>query len=368
MADFYEIDFLEVHKERSGDAISMRYEQYGLQFIHVVDGGYAATGETLAANIKEFYGNPIYIDHVVVTHPDQDHAEGLQTILNTFAVGTLWMLLPWNYIDELIGRFTRYTNPNNLKRRLREAYPYLVELEKIAQQRGITIREPLQGAQIGAFTIMAPTRSRYLDLVVTSTKTPEERAQEAEATVFGRMTGYLVQAGRLVKSLAYAAWGQESFPPGGTSNENEMSVVQHARFGTRTVVLTADTGCDGLNEAADYAPLCGLSLPGGPTQFQMPHHGGRHNVSTEVLNRWFGAPLAKQPPPGTETFTAIVSAARNDDQHPRKVVVRAFMHRGAKVVSTDDGNGTIKRISWNAPDRPGWGPVTPLSYPDEMEE
>jgi beta-lactamase superfamily II metal-dependent hydrolase len=364
MLDYFEIDFLEVHTSKSGDAIGIRYQQNGLVYIHVVDGGYAATGDALIQHINEYYETPSFIDNVVVTHPDQDHAEGLQAILEHFDVGALWMLLPWNYVDELLPRFARYTNPDNLKKKLREAYPYLADLEKIANRRGIPIYEPLQGARIGAFTVMAPSRSRYLDLVLTSTKTPEEASVEG---VLAKMERMLLEAASITKAFVRAAWGHESFPDTGTSNENEMSVVQFARLSGKNIVLTADAGRDGLVEAADYAPFLGLALPGGVHRFQIPHHGGRHNVSTEILDRWFGERLARQPAEGQETFTAIVSAARDDEDHPRKVVVRAFRHRGAKVISTDDGRGT-KRTGHNAPARDGWSAATPLPYPTDMEE
>lgn len=361
--DYFEIDFLEVHTAKSGDAIGIRYNISGQVYIHVVDGGYAATGEDLVAHINQYYGWPTYIDHVVVTHPDQDHAEGLQTILERFGVRALWMLLPWNYVDHLIARFDRFTNPESLKRRLREAYPYLAELEKIAHRKGIPIYEPFQGVQIGAFTVLAPSRVRYLDLVITSAKTPKE----AEDSLLATMERVLKDAARLVKGFVRGAWGAENFSADPTSNENEMSVVQFARLCEKNVVLTADTGRDGLAEAADYAPYVGLHLPGGVDRFQVPHHGGRRNVSTEILDRWFGERWEGPPATGEETFTAVVSAARDDADHPRKVVIRAFTHRGGRIISTDDGFGA-KRISHNAPARNGWVAATPLSYPDDMEE
>ena len=283
--------------------------------------------------------------------------------LEHFSVGALWMLLPWNYVDELISRFDRYTNPENLKKKLREAYPYLVELEKIANRKGIEIRAPLQGAQIGAFTVLAPSRARYLDLVVTSAKTPTA----AQDSLLSRAEKLFADAARAAKSFIQGAWGEERFPEEGTSNENEMSVVQFARLCKQGIVLAADVGRDGLTEAADYAPHVGLVLPGGVHRFQVPHHGGRHNVSTEILDRWFDARLPYPPAPGEESFTAIISAARDDEDHPRKVVVRAFKHRGAKLVSTADGNST-KRTSYNAPERNGWGPAKLLDYPTDMEE
>ena len=364
MADYFEVDFLEVHTSKSGDAIGIRYELRGGTYIHVVDGGYLATGEKIVDHINEYYGRPSFINHVVVTHPDQDHAEGLQAVLETFKVGALWMLLPWNYVDELIDRFDRYTNPDNLKRKLREAYPYLVELEAIAKRKGVPIFEPTQGAQIGAFTVLSPSRPRYLDLIVTSAKTPKQAVQDSMLTQVGRT---LVEAARMAKAFVWASWGEETFPEEGTSNENEMSVIQFARLCGETIVLTADAGRDGLKEAADYAPYVDLALPGGVNRFQIPHHGGRHNVSTEILDLWFGKRLKSRPAPGSGAFSAIVSAAKDDELHPRKVVVRAFIHRGATLVSTDDGSGA-KRTSFNAPYRAGWSAAIPVDYPEETEE
>lgn len=363
MSDFYEIDFLEVHTSKSGDAICARYELSGYQYIHVIDGGYFATGEGLAQHIDKYYDNPNRIDHVVVTHPDQDHAEGLQVILEHYQVQALWMLLPWNYVGELIDRFDRYISIDNLKKKLRQTYPYLAKLEDIAKRRNIPIYEPFQGARIGAFTVLTPTRGRYLDLVVTSAKTP----QATEDSALTRAGQLLFEIAKRAATFITAAWGMEAFPYDGTSNENEMSVVQYARLCEETIVLTADTGREGLAEAAAYSSFVGLNLPGNIDKFQVPHHGGRHNVSTEILDRWFGEPWASKPEPGQETFTAIVSAAKEDEAHPRKVVVRGFVHRGAKVISTDDERGS-KRISRRAPARENWSAATPLAYPEAMED
>ena len=52
MPDFFEIDFLDVESHKSGDAISMRYQINGITTIHITDGGYQATGESLAKNLS----------------------------------------------------------------------------------------------------------------------------------------------------------------------------------------------------------------------------------------------------------------------------------------------------------------------------
>jgi len=358
MADFYEVDFLDVETKKSGDAICLRYELNGIQYIHVVDGGYASTGPTLEAHIRKHYDNPEYIDHVVATHNDGDHARGLITILENFTVGCLWMLRPWMYADELLPRFARYTNADNLRRELKDAYANLAALEEVAIRKGIPIHEPFQGVRIGAFVVMAPTRARYLDLIVNSDKTP---AAAADRSILEEAFAMVLEKAASAVAYVRAAWGGEAFPAEDTSNENEMSVVQFAYLCGRKIMLTGDTGRDGLQEVIDYAPLIGLQLPG-IDRFQVPHHGGRRNVNSELLNAIVGpiVPDQTQEP----HFHAFISSAKEDEAHPRKVVVRAMIHRGAKVTTTE-GKGF--RTSQNAPDRPGWVAVASEPYPDEYE-
>ena len=363
MADFFEIDFLDVESDKSGDAIGVRDEIGGQTPIHVVDGGFQDTGESLVAHIRKYYGAPKRIDHVVATHPDGDHAGGLRRVLEEFEIGALWMLRPWLYAGEIIGRFENYTSVDNLKKRLKEIYPNIAALEEIANEKKIPIYEPFQGASIGAFRVMAPSKKRYLDLVVASEKTPEATA-EAVKSAGKTLAALLEKAAAKLVTLVKAAWGVEAFSAEETSAENEMSVVQYALLCGKRVLLTADTGRAGLAEAADYAPNVGLVLPG-IDRFQVPHHGSRHNVSTEVIDRWLGPRLKEKPVKGKEAFSALISSAKKDEDHPRKAVVRAMVHRGAAVASTE---GKALRTQMNAPARDGWVAVTPLDYPEEQEE
>lgn len=363
MSNFFEIDVLDVESTKSGDAITIRYAVNGATTIHVVDGGFQDTGGKVVEHINTHYGNPQYIHHVVVTHPDGDHAGGLRKVLEEFEVGELWMLRPWIYADELIDRFSRFSSVENLKKRLKDIYSNIAALEEIAEERGIVIREPFQGARIGSFIAMAPTRERYLDLVVESERTPEAVKEEQTAAENSFKAFYEASKAKVIAFLK-AAWGEESFSPEETSAENEMSVVQYANLHGHRILLTGDAGRTGLTEAADYAPFAGLALPG-IDRFQVPHHGSRRNVSTEVLDRWLGPQLTESPKEGSETFTALISAAKADEHHPRKSVIRAMIHRGAKVVSTE---GIDVRSGHNAPAREGWGPAKPLKYPEEQEE
>jgi beta-lactamase superfamily II metal-dependent hydrolase len=359
--DYFEIDFLDVESAKSGDAITIRYEKDGLTYIHVVDGGYQQTGDAVVEHINKLYGNPAFIDHVVATHPDGDHLGGLRTVLASYDVGALWMLRPWVYANELIHHFATYNSVDALKRRLKEIYPNVAALEEIATERGIPIREPFQGSAIGAFKVLAPSKSMYLDLVVSSEKTPEsvEKEQPAPADSLAKI---LVEALKKAVNLVAAPWGAETFSTEETSSENEMSVVQFGFLDGQKVLLTGDAGRKSLNLAADFAPQIGLQLPG-IDKFQVPHHGSRRNVSTALLDRLLGERLPAMHAQGK--FSAVISSAKADEHHPRKSVVRAMIHRGAKVATTE--GQTVCVHSPNAPDR-GWFAVTPLSYPEQQEE
>ncbi len=357
MTDFFEIDFLDVESKKSGDAIPLRYSIGDVTRIHVTDGGFQATGDLLVEHINKYYGSPKYIDAVIVTHPDGDHAGGLRKLFDEYIIGELWMLRPWLYADELIDRFSRFTSSDNLAKRLKEIYPNLAALEELAIEHKVKISEPFQGAKIGEFNVLAPSKARYLDLVVESEKTPEA-AKEEEQTLAEAAGQFIKKAINFIR----VAWGDEYFPDDDTSPENNMSVIQYARLCDKKILLTGDAGRAALDEAADFAPSVGLDLPG-IDRIQVPHHGSRHNVSTEVLDRWLGTKHDAQPESGS--FTAIVSAAKEDKDHPRKSVVRAFIHRGARVISTE---GSHKQTGHNAPDREGWVTVTPLPYPEDLED
>jgi hypothetical protein len=200
-----------------------------------------------------------------------------------------------------------------------------------------------------------------LDLIVASDKTPEGANA---AGGLGILSGLFAEAAKAAVRLAKVAWGAEIFSEEETSVENEMSVVQFASLCGQRIVLTADAGRGALTEASAYAPFAGLFLPG-VDRFQVPHHGGRRNVSTELLDAWLGSRLSQKLPEGSEQFTAVISSAKEDTDHPRKSVVRAMIHRGAKVVTTETSD---IRTSHNAPDRDGWSaaPLTP--YPEDQEE
>lgn len=361
MSDFYEIDFLPIGDTTSGDAITLRYKVNGVSRIHIIDGGYKSDGERIVDHVNTHYGSPRVIDAVIITHPDRDHVGGIVTVLESFEVKEVWMNRPWLYAEELIGRFAKYSNVGNLERVLREAYPAIAEVESLCEAKGVFIREAFQGDKICSYsTILAPGKEQFLSLVTDSDKTPRENATSAINLLEKQGQG-LAQS---FLNFIAALWGDEYFPAEGTSEENEMSVVQLIELCEQKILLTGDAGRKTLAEAAVFRDKHGLCCPSSLNKIQVPHHGSRRNVSTEILDRWLGSKLSS--PAGSEGCqrTAIVSAAINDEDHPRKAVVRGFIHRGCKVLET---KGSTICVSHNAPSRQGWRPASPLQYPQEQE-
>lgn len=362
MTNFYEVDFHAVGENDSGDAISLRYGDTGTgeEVIHIVDGGYINDGEKVLNHIGKYYTDD-FIQHVVLTHPDGDHACGLKYILEEGNVGQLWMNRPWLYVDELMPLFDYEYTRDGLVQRLKKNFPHTAELEKIANEYGIQINEAFQGQRIGAFTVLTPSRGRYIQLIVDSERTPDPKRQ---AGIMGEVYTKVREAINYIRSL----WGRENLRGGvgATSRENEMSIVQYADFFGNTMLLTGDTGVEGLEEAYQYAVgTLGITLPG-LRYFQVPHHGGRRNLSSEILDKWLGAVLPGMPLENQLTFGAVISANENDPDHPKKDVIRAIWHRGGRVSSTERcgfyywSHGTALRANC--------GPAPVLEYPDTTEE
>ena len=348
MTDFIEIDFIEAGDSGSGDAIAVRRRHNGGDGIYVVDGGYADDGQKLVDHIRKHYGQSYYINHLVLTHPDADHASGLETVLSGIRVECLWMNRPWRHVDDLMPMFRRYQDRDRLIARLKSAFPKVVELEEIAHDRGIEIRDAFQGDTIGAFTVLSPHRTTYLELVVESDKTP------VPATKSMALVG---------ESVSSAEWGEENLKGDteGTSAENETSIVQFADVCGKKVLLTGDAGVRALTEAHQAALQMDKSTY--PLDwFQVPHHGSRRNLSSDVLDTWLGVKLPV--PVQDAAQQAVICANQNDEEHPKKAVVRALIHRGRRVFQT---KGTLHIYSSGAPDR-GWETATPLEYPQDQED
>ena len=360
----YEIDFLAVGEgKRSGDAIALRYSDGASKRIHVIDGGDQAAGERMVGHIRKYYGNPSYIDAVICTHGDDDHSSGLREVIKAFRVGCIWMNRPWLYASSIIEDFKdRRMTVASLKRHLREQYPILAEIEDIAGDRGIPIHEAFQEEAWGVFTILAPSRDRYLQLIPEFSRTPEQANSNQSRPIMPRgLLPHAARSGADGANRVTETWDRETLDEDvETSASNESSVVQMAQLDGKCILLTGDAGVTALDEAADYANRWVCDLP--VLDFiQVPHHGSRRNVSPTSLDRWLGPRLSEGKSSGT---VAYASVAKESTTHPRKNVVNAFMRRSATVYST---KGATLWHNRGMPERRAWRAATVLEFSERVE-
>lgn len=363
----FELEFFPVGEgARAGDAICSRYIVDDGFRVLIVDGGTDASGEAMVNHIRRHYGEHQVVHDVVLTHPDGDHSSGLRQVLRELPVRRLWLHGLWHHAAEMVSLFQdpRWT-ATGLAQAIRDEYPIIAELLDIAQERGIAVQEPFAGQRIGAFTVLSPSRPRYLHLVPQFRKTPDPRKEVLEDR------GIWVQPRRFFSGLLEAAlakmiaegWFNETLREGGkTSSENESSAVLLGHFGQEKVLLTGDAGCLALGWAMDYADASGLDRRN-LTVVQVPHHGSRNNVSPSILNRLLG-PIRS--PDSPSHSIAVASVPKDDSTHPRRVVANAFRRRGFPVRKTQ---GVHYRVhSGGMPDRGNTSSAVPLPFFDEVEE
>lgn len=351
----YEIDFLPVG-DTFGDAIVIRYgDDENGYLLHVVDGGRGDTGQTIIDHINKYYPG-YFINHMVLSHADNDHACGLIDVLKHFDVKNLWMNRPWLYAAETLQYFHGNFTLQGLIDDMKERHPYLVELEDLAKAKGTQIHEVFQGAQIDKFTVMAPSRERYLELIPDFEKTPTSYREEEKAPTYGLLKSFVEAA----KKWLDEKWDMETLsenPQPPTSASNESCVVQYATLSEgKTVLLTADVGPAGLHEAADYAASLGLTYP---KFIQIPHHGSRHNVTPSVLDRWLGPKKSQD----TVVGTAFCSIGADKPDYPRGQVKNAFIRRGYAVYA--NRKSMISHYSGSG--HTGLVPLTPEAFENKVE-
>lgn len=357
----YELEFIGINEDScDADAICMRFfdSDKGRYVIGVYDGGIQKYGVALVDHLKKYYfsddKNPT-IDFVICSHTDQDHASGLSALFESFHINALIVNRPWLYIDDIFDKVTdgRITK-SSLETRLKKAYPYVSALEEKANEAGISIHEGFQGTTIyKQLKVLSPTKEFYTKLLIESNKTPLSESSEAQDGFFTRVLNAI--------KTTLESWTNELLKEDvTTSPENEASVVIYGDMVDEQFLLTGDAGIRALRQSIDYASGIGIDVTKIKIH-QIPHHGGRHNVTPSVLDSLLGKKVAEGTTP---TKYAFASVGKGTD-HPKKMVTNAYMRRGAKVYEVRDftirhGKGT--------PDRMGWTKSTPVAFSEEVED
>jgi hypothetical protein len=338
----YEIDFLPVGDgARSGDAIAMRFTRPDNgDLAHViVDAGFEDDGDALVAHFKDVYGTD-HADLVLLTHPDKDHRGGMRKVLEGLDVGV--------FAAHDLAAHDGGELP---------AAEHVAELRDLALAEGVEVVEPFAGMSgFGeAIVVAGPSEDFYRQMVAEEV----ERLRTGTAPAAPHTASLAAKAQGLIERIL------GNFPPelpfgdaGGTNPRNNSSTILDLRLGEDRVLLTADAGAPALEGALDLLDQQGRA-DRHPKLIQVPHHGSRHNLSRELIERIAG-------PKGDErrgwALVSISQLAAEDPRYPSPRVTNAFGRRGYRVGET--AGKTICSPSADAPSR-GWPSVDPLPPLDE---
>lgn len=330
----FEIDMLNVG---DADCILVTQWQNNTPARVLIDGGSADTVAELTGFLRD--QGIFYIEHMVCTHPHNDHAGGLVKFLNDkrFQVGTAWIHRPELHADLLkvelaLGR----THGMKRVQVIRETLETASNLINLCKARGIPIQEPFAGQQIGCLVVVGPSEKYYTELL----------AQFADSSKIQASEEVLNQC----ESQDIADDILERIGRGGsdvlmdnpqTQPENNSSVMLATIQQSGKYLFTADAGAQTLALAAQAYDLSDCHW------MQIPHHGSRRNI-TKSLIEYFSPKIA------------YVSAS-GSRKHPRQAVVNAFKDKGASVYSTHYPSPASKwHHRGDVPQRAGYSSATPL--------
>ncbi|MBP9648634.1 MAG: MBL fold metallo-hydrolase [Paludibacteraceae bacterium] len=351
----YEIDFIPVDSgTKNGDAITMRVHENGITKIYVIDGGTKVTGQKVVDHIKEYYHTE-HVDYLINTHPDLDHISGLTVVLEQLEVGEIWMHKPWEHAHKIIDDIIdNRVTVNSLTNRIQDSLKIAKEINDTAIKRNIKVFEPFQGKQIGHFKVLSPKMDWYVELIKGFNNMPPSETKTF-ATESSRQLSEAIDT-------IFENWNIETLSEDGqTSDKNESSVVLYGRIPNLQMLLTGDAGLQALTKAYDYSITQGINLKS-CSFMQIPHHGGRRNISPSLLNKLIGPILLVNSP---LTKVAYVNTSKDCPEHPKKSVSNAYQRRGVKVYAT---NGSIKCKYWGFEPRKGWTSATPIGFYNQVEK
>jgi beta-lactamase superfamily II metal-dependent hydrolase len=156
-----EIDMLNLG---NADSILVTRWQAGVPSRILIDGGKTGDAQTILDFLKA--RGISYLDHVVCSHPHEDHVGGLVEIVESREIdfGQAWLHLPWNHVDRNTLGAALVENAERARRVvkiLNASMEVSQDLVRAIQARGRTVREPFQGENIGFLFVCGPSMDFY---------------------------------------------------------------------------------------------------------------------------------------------------------------------------------------------------------------
>ena len=348
----YEIDYIPVGKgEKGGDAIALRYGDFTdpmKQNVVVIDGGTKESGKLLVEHIKEHYGTT-YVDLVVASHMHNDHISGLTEVLDGLTVGKMAVHCPWDYTAAIKKMTYATSSAANLVTKLEKSISGLSSVIDLAESKKVTIIQPFQGEMLlDGLYVVGPSKDYYEQLLANFGATPAVKEEHRIEKVFSAVK----EVFNWVAEALHIETLSDDYPD--TDSENNASMVLLLVIDGKKLLFTGDAGKGALTNVIAFCDSQSVSLT--DLHFlDVPHHGSKRNLSPTILNR-------------LRPKHAFISCPPDGDpKHPSRKVVNALIRRGCNPCTNKKGF-TICHRSDNAPQRQNWGPVTPESFYEQVEE
>jgi beta-lactamase superfamily II metal-dependent hydrolase len=300
----FEIHLLRVVK---GDAITVRFEKpSGGYYVTVIDGGDDYDVGVLTKHLTNDYKTDT-IDLMVCTHWHGDHICGLTKLVgeNRFKINEVWVHDPERYGVWMRG------NPEIGDQPARGGFDAGVGFKNVddgryflkeLEAKGVEHKEPFAGELSNEyFEVIGPDRAYY-----------DEQMRKLEKD--------FREAGIPFKAVAEKErYDPESIDSAGddTIGYNNSGAILKMTTPLGVFLFTADAGRKAITRALDASGTEKVFW------LKVPHHGGKHNLSRELVERM------------SPVYACISAQGEPDEKHPCENIVGALRRfGGAKVYST----------------------------------
>lgn len=231
-----EVDMLSV-----GDADSTLVTRWtnGVPTRVLIDGGNKSSASTLKLFLLR--RRIRYVDHIVCTHPHDDHAAGLIELVTDkrFDFGMFWMHLPWKHVNlQTLDEALRRTSARRVAKIIDESLQRSRNLADAVWCRKPYIYQPFAGHQVGFLTVCGPSEKLYGTLV--SEFEDADKLAQFESDLASHDRTILMEA--ILRNIEASARADGSLGAEPTEPENDSSVILATKFASYVFVFTSDAG------------------------------------------------------------------------------------------------------------------------------
>lgn len=270
----YEFELLKVG---DADAIIICHHTENEDFIILVDAGNYSNGKLIKQHLEEHY-NTRYIDLAICTHPDDDHKGGFFYLLNdsNVTIEEFWLTDPADFLTEKDIKY--YRNEENARWAVRQLFENandtsenLIDLieEKCTYWRSVVAGDEHATLPI---KIVAPSAKYYGEVVKQMVEDYGiETYEESDTEKYD-------SAATVEENKAKSVIDTTNDDPSPYNMSSLVILYQPGQ--TERCLLSGDASRASLTQMLKDYP----DLKKGVAKLKVPHHGSRHNLTTEIID------------------------------------------------------------------------------------